>query len=441
MAFANVAARQTGSTTTNAGTTTISLPSGILAGEGLLVFVSVDGIPNLDDSGDRWVKLYGQGRNGTAANGVTGAVFAKIAEGGDTLTIRHRINDAANSQMASWVSIRIQNHGGIPVAVHANGSSTNSNPPACTPPWGSQDYLMITARMGDANVSASAAPSGYSNLQTVTHADATNGASINTAERSATVSSEDPGTFTSATEQWVAFTVMVPPATITTPQLVAVYEAESLTLATSSITSPTFTPDDGEVIVVKTLTADSTCVPATPTASGVTFDPQAQAGTSGSFGWSMTSTVKVGTSPGAIAVTQAFSGSGFVRSCVIERWKNAKLDATPAVAQATGSGGPSTTITTEANDSVVSWLNTDWQAVTPAAYLYRDADTVETNIFDISTSDIVGYYGYQYAPTAGSQTLGLSAPVGQAWSLSGVEIQYEAPSGVQDLTKFFLSAA
>lgn len=425
MAFATVEARQTGSTTTNAGTHTVTFPAGVSTDELLLAFVASDGGPVLDDSAGRWAKIGGQHRNSTT---VTGAVFAKIADGSDTLTVRTRIGDANSVEMISWVTMRISGHGGLPVGVGANGSSTNSNPPALTPPWGAQDYLWIAARMGDAQVPATAAPSGYSTLTGVTHGN-TAGACAHTAEKSSNASSEDPGTFTSATEQWAAFTVAVPPSTITTPQLVASYEMTSTTSTTGSLTSPSFTPADGELIIVSASTAGSACVPSVPTASGVTFTSRAQAGTSGSFGQARLSTAEISTSPGSITVTQAFTGSGFVRSFTVERWKNAQLDATPAVAQATGSGGPSTTVTTEAANSIVSYVCTDWNAVAPGAYLYRGTHTTETGLFDVTTTDVTSYYAHQYAPTAGSQTLGLSAPVGQAWSIAGVEIQYEAPAG------------
>lgn len=437
----SVISRQTGSTTTNAATHTVTFSGTIANEELLLAFIASDGNPILDDSAGRWTKIGGQHRNGTI---VTGAVFAKIADGSDTLTIRTRLGDANQTQMISWVTFRISGHGGLPVAVGTNGSSTNSNPPAITPPWGSQEYLWIAARMGDGNVAATAAPSGYSTLTGVTHSDATHGASVHTAEKTSTASTEDPGTFTSATEQWAAFTVAIPPDTITTPQLVASYEVVTTTSAITSITSPSFTPADNELIVVKASTADGSCVPSVPTSTGgVTFTSQAQAGTlAGTYGQSRVSTVKIGTSPGSITVTQAFTGSGFVRSMTIERWKNAKLDATPAVAQANAtSSAPSTTVTTEATGSVVTWVCTDWNAVAPGAYLYRSADTVETGIFDVTTTDVMTYQAYQHAPTAASQTLGLSAPGGQNWSIAGVEIQYEAPPVTADFTKFFLSAA
>ena len=55
------------------------------------------------------------------------------------------------------------------------------------------------------------APAGYSNLTTQNAAD-TNGATTATAEKpTVTTTTEDPGTFTSAIEQWVSWTIGVVP--------------------------------------------------------------------------------------------------------------------------------------------------------------------------------------------------------------------------------------
>jgi hypothetical protein len=104
----------------------------------------------------------------------------------------------------------------------ATGSSTNSDPPSVTNNSGaSQDCIVVATRCGDSTVTASGAPTNYGNL--VTQAGGgTNGASTNSADRSITIAngaSENPGTFTSASEQWVSYTFGVyeydPPPTLT----------------------------------------------------------------------------------------------------------------------------------------------------------------------------------------------------------------------------------
>lgn len=204
MAFPEVGSRSTGATTAVDTTShTITLPSGIQVGDLLLVVFSVDGNPtvtvNTGSSGSNWKKI-GQASNSTV---VTGAVFWKHAEGSDALVLT-----SSASEQSSHVCLRVVN-AGPPTATSANGSSTNSDP-ASENALVADDYLWVATRSGDSTVVATAAPTNYSQLQTQAAAG-TGGASTNTAERTVNGSSENPGTFTSNTEQWVTWTVSVPP--------------------------------------------------------------------------------------------------------------------------------------------------------------------------------------------------------------------------------------
>lgn len=205
MAFPVVAARASGRTTASDTTThAITLPTGISAGDLLVVVFACDGNPtisvNTGVSGANWNALT----QGAYSNNVRSNVFWKIAEGSDALTLT-----TPAGEQSSHVSLRIT--GGYTVTgTSANGSSTNSNPPNHAGPDGTQDYLWVATRAGDSTVVATVAPTNYGNLQTLAAAG-TGGASVNTAERSLNASAEDPGTFTSSSEQWVGFTLAVSP--------------------------------------------------------------------------------------------------------------------------------------------------------------------------------------------------------------------------------------
>lgn len=177
----------------------ITMPSGVIPGDLLLLVFSSDGIPTITAPTD-WTKL---GQTSEATNQTTAGIFWKIAQGSDVCTIT-----TSASEQGSAVCLRIAG-GGTPLGAAAQGNSTNSDPPNLAMPV-SDTYLWIASRTGDATVVATVAPSGYSNLQTIAGGSAT-GASTNTAEKSSTAASEDPGTFTSATEQWVAYTIGIPP--------------------------------------------------------------------------------------------------------------------------------------------------------------------------------------------------------------------------------------
>lgn len=183
---------------------TITLPASIAAGERLVVAFSMDQADAfifVDEgfSGTRWEKIA-QDVNGVS---VTGAAFTKVAEGGDALRLL-----TGTPQQSSHVSLRIE-AANRTLTAFTNGNSTNSDPPNLALSEGSPtpEVLWIATRSGDAAVVASAAPSGYANLQTQT--GGASGASTNTAEKTATALSENPGTFTSTAEQWVCFTIAV----------------------------------------------------------------------------------------------------------------------------------------------------------------------------------------------------------------------------------------
>lgn len=178
----------------------ITLPAGIVAGQKLVVLFSSDGAPTCSTTSTGWVKV-GQASNSTV---VTGAVFEKIATGSDALTI-----NTTTAEQSSHISARVSNAGTL-YAASANGSSTNSNPPSLTPAGGLNDYLWLSTRSGDSTVLATVPPANFSHLQSLAAAG-TGGASSNIAERPFTGTVLDPGTFTSASEQWVSWTIAIAP--------------------------------------------------------------------------------------------------------------------------------------------------------------------------------------------------------------------------------------
>lgn len=189
---------------TNVTSHSITLPSDAAVGDLLLVFFACDGNPtiaiNTTASGANWTALA------TNANStvVSGGVYWKIAAGSDALTL-----NTTASEMSSHISYRIT--GANTVSGNStNGSSTNSDPPDHAPAGGQREILWFTARMGDSTVNASAAPTNYTNKFTMT-GSSTNAASTDAAYRYFDAANDNPGTWTSGNEQWVAFTVAVLP--------------------------------------------------------------------------------------------------------------------------------------------------------------------------------------------------------------------------------------
>lgn len=208
MAFPVVQARTVGATTAVDTTShVVTLPAGIVAGELLLVVFSVDGNPTCTASAG-WTKL-GQASNTTV---VTGAVFWKIATGGDTLTVTTSV-----AEQSSWGSLRISGANSV-FGTSSNGSSTNSDPPSFTAGT-DDDHLWVVTRSGDSTVQPTNLPGGMVDAQTIAGAGA-NSASTATAEYSATrLLTVDPNPWTVATEQWVCWTIQVQPPVVAGPKM------------------------------------------------------------------------------------------------------------------------------------------------------------------------------------------------------------------------------
>lgn len=191
------------STATAVTTFKPTIPSGTVAGKMLLAFVTVDQAPSFIQPDKGWQLVWTDAN----ATSVKQAIFQKVfAEGAGLDDFTVTIN-AARQWSAIVYCIDAGNYPGYMFA-STNGSGTNTNPPAATNNLGLYDTLCLASRGGDSTVVPSVAPSGYSNMHNRAGFD-TNGASTTVAERTANVSSENPGTFTVASEQWVSYTVMI----------------------------------------------------------------------------------------------------------------------------------------------------------------------------------------------------------------------------------------
>lgn len=95
------------------------------------------------------------------------------------------------------------------------------------------------------------------------------------------------------------------------------------------------------------------------------------------------------------------------------------------------SGAPSLNLTTTVNNSVIVVVNGDWSATDGASRTWRTVNSITptsgnglelTYFRDASWYTVYAAY-YSDAGTAGSKTVGLSAPSGQKYSIIAVEIK------------------
>ena len=196
---------------TSANPGTVTMPSGIVAGELLIAICAGDTSGSMSQSGGSdWSIIGGPTNNGTA---VCGAIFAKIAAGSDTLSVQFEANDFAA------VCFRVQNHGvsnvatDITVGTPATGSDNAPNPPNCDPSNGTHNYLWIEGfASDDDDNTTNYETSGWTPIGQAESAQSTSSCMAAAAFLQAAAASQNPGTMAmAATEEWVAFTLGIPP--------------------------------------------------------------------------------------------------------------------------------------------------------------------------------------------------------------------------------------
>ena len=214
------------------------------------------------------------------------------------------------------------------------------------------------------------------------------------------------------------------------PSLITSYFAvSSLSGDTSSLSTPSFTPSNGEVLVVKSATWDTGTPSGVPSGGGQTYTQRAVAAPGGFASYSTIYTAVVSGSPGSMTVSLAPPGSSCYHSMVVERWSSAQLAGTPATngtVHGTNSA-PSATLTSTGTNSIITWVNSDENSRDPATRTYLSSATDDGVADGHSQSSSVHYYAYQTAASAGTQTIGLSAPGAQNWGLVGIEILNSTP--------------
>lgn len=207
------------------------------------------------------------------------------------------------------------------------------------------------------------------------------------------------------------------------PTLIASYAVYANAQNTNTLTTPSFTPANGEVLIVKLATWSTTTSMSAPTGGGQTYQSAVIAAPGGFNPWAGIYFATVSGSPGSMTVSSTPSASSW-HSMVVERWGTATMDATPAVnSTISGVGAPSVTVTTTADNSVISTVSGDAQSNDPTGHAYLSAATEDGFSDGHVGSNGVTYYYYQSCGAAGAQTVGMSTPTGQKWALAAVEIK------------------
>lgn len=203
----------TATSVSSSTTPSISLPSGIVAGNIILIFASIDTSSSTITTPSGFTQIA------TNTTPDKMYIWAKVATGSEGTSIS---TTASIARDQGYVSYRISNaYGtidstGIAVStVVVASSGTTVNPASLTPSWGSANNLWIaTCNMDGGDRDVTAYPTNYT-LGQVTSGNTAGPTSTDVAAcaRILTASTEDPGAFTFVRNgAFAAYTLAVRPA-------------------------------------------------------------------------------------------------------------------------------------------------------------------------------------------------------------------------------------
>lgn len=208
MTFPVVAAVNYSEETSNTTTHDVLLPASISAGDLLMLFAGIDGIPTISDMPAGWTQAKRLVNTGDVN---VLEIWYKVAAGGET-DFTYTTSASEKSANRTW---RVTGHGSaIEVSTGVTASTANPDPDSLAPSWGALDTLWAVAlTWNNAAATISSYPANftlyqYSDASGTANSDGT----IAIAGRENNAVSEDPGTFTlSASTATAVVTVAIKP--------------------------------------------------------------------------------------------------------------------------------------------------------------------------------------------------------------------------------------
>lgn len=205
-----------------------------------------------------------------------------------------------------------------------------------------------------------------------------------------------------------------------------IQEAETVwNTTTSPKTTAAFSVQTGDVLVAFGITGDQSASLAV--SGGSLTWTQAQFVNIASFCWT---SIWTATATSSASITATFTRSGNTAS-----WFGGNVltfrgsDGVGASNKTNGAGAPSLALTTTQNNSAVVVANSDWNALATARTWRTTAGALTEQTY-FAGSQYTVYGGFHAdVSTAGSKTVGLSAPTGQAYAILAVEVKGAAGGG------------
>ena len=210
--------------------------------------------------------------------------------------------------------------------------------------------------------------------------------------------------------------------------LVAAYAVDSGGNNSNVLTTPSFTPANGDILVVHSMSWFTGNIPGAISGGGQTYTQPKTVDIGGFTGYCRIDTAKITGSPGAMTVSQAAPSTSCRHFMVVQHWTAADLAPVPATNATVNnaSSAPAAVINTVADNSALSFCIVDENSLDPATAAYR-LNGIQSGIYDGHVgSNSVMYSAYAVGPSdvgvAGAYTIGMTAPAPQNWVMAGIEI-------------------
>lgn len=207
MAFPAIASTAQGNSGASTQSHTVNLPSGIQAGDLLVVWFVTDGSPTITFPGG-WTKLVEVASSGA----VTGSLYYKTASGSEGSSIS--VSTDANEGSAH-ISFRIPSWNALEASTGATGADAAPDPGSLSPSWGAADTLWIAFECADNGTRTISWNGGdpYTSDRAQEAWSSSQGCVASCRSRQYNAASDDPPSVNlSSADQWVAFTLAVQPA-------------------------------------------------------------------------------------------------------------------------------------------------------------------------------------------------------------------------------------
>jgi hypothetical protein len=190
MAFPIVAGTAASQTTISGTTHTVSLPTGIVSGELLVVAMAYQTAPSFITFPAGWTA-----KTSSDTGGAAGVWAYRVANGTEGTSITVTFGIAQQAAHRSW---RIQGHSTstnpmTDVGFWQAGTSAAPDTGAATPVGGTKDYLWLWFTAGAGGRICTSAPTSYTNLETSDSGSAATSVALSTARRALNAASENAG--------------------------------------------------------------------------------------------------------------------------------------------------------------------------------------------------------------------------------------------------------